>query len=622
MRYFLCLLRPNGEPADESLRLQYTPRSGRWIEARSSWVAAGSFAAITGAVDGHLGPAISRRGSLIGVGDVRLDNYNEVAQWTRSPVGVPDLQLVLAALEQRGPECVKDLLGDFAFVVWDEVRRELLAARDAFGVRGLHFVESCNVVALSSRASLLARTDEYSLDFIADALIGGSNCDELTPFAGVTTLPSGSLLLRYGRSSRVTKHWTPDTFSPNLTPDVGTHTETFRDLFATSIRQRLLGPGRVWAQLSGGLDSSAVVCMAQTLAQEGSTPAPLAGTITFVDSLGKGDERPFVDAVVRQYNVPNEQVMDYWMWQDDGQSPPFTEAPGGLYPLYARDRRCCEIIRRAGGCILLTGVGSDHYLSCLPYHIADWIARGNMSAACHELTRWAVLNRTSFWQELFRSAIRPLLPKPLRHITRPRTNRVPAWVEPRFARATALHKRWPDRKSLDGRPGAKYAGAIADQIGHFGRHSDRTVFDDLLEVRHPFLYRPLVEFSLRLAPELRTQPHEQKWILRQAMNGILPEAVRTRTGKGGIDSRLAWSLIHEQNRINDLLRDPLLSQLGCVNARKLKAAVDAIRSGQESAVISVIETLALETWLRVRSNRWTVRESIPPRTVQFANPVV
>ena len=618
MRYFICLVHPGGEPVNESLRLKYTPRCGPWAEAQTRWTTAGSFAAITGTLDGHFGPVISRRGRFIGVGDVRLDNYDEVARWTRSPVGVPDLELVLATLEQRGPECVKDLLGDFAFVVWDDVHRELLAARDAFGVRGLHLVESSNVVALSSRASMLARNDDYDLEFIADTLIGGSNCDELNPFAGVTTVPSGSTLLRRGSSTQVSEHWSPYSFAPDLMPDVDAQAEMFRDLFATSIRMRLQGPGGVWAQLSGGLDSSAVVCMAQALARGGLRPAPIAGTITIVDSLGKGDERPFVDAVVQQYNLPNEQVVDYWMWQDDGRSPPRTETPSGLYPLYARDRQCCEIIRRAGGRILLTGVGSDHYLSCLPYHVADRIARGRMSAACLELTRWAVLTRTSFWHELFRSGIRPLLPKPLRHLTRPRANRVPAWVDPRFARAMALHSRWPDRRSLDGRLGAKYAGAIADQIGHFGRHSDRTVFDEALEVRHPFLYRPLVEFSLRLAPELRTRAREQKWILRQAMRGILPEAVRTRTGKGGIDSRLAWSLIQEQERISEMLVDPLLSQLGCVDPRKLRAAVDAIRRGQESVVMPVIETLSLETWLRVRSNRWTVRESAPPRAVQLA----
>jgi asparagine synthase (glutamine-hydrolysing) len=617
MRYFICLVHTGGEPVNESLRHQYTPRLGLRTEAQNRWTTAGSFAAITETLDGHFGPVIGRRGSLIGVGDVRLDNHDEVAHWTNSSVGEPDLQLVLAALEQRGPECVKYLLGDFAFVVWDEVRRELIAGRDAFGVRALHFVESSSVVALSSRGSLLARSDDYNLEFIADTLIGGSNCDELNPFAGVTTVPSGSMLRRRGSSTWMTEHWSPHDFPADLTPDADSQAERFRDLFATSVRMRLLGPGEVWAQLSGGLDSSAVVSMAQTLTRGGLTPT-IAGTITIVDSLGRGDERPYVDAVVRRYKLRNEQAVDYWMWQDDGQSPPLTEMPGTLYPLYARDRQCCEIIRRARGSILLTGVGPDHYLSALPYHVADWLAGARMSAAYRALMQWAVLTRTSFWYELFRSGIRPLLPKPFRHFTRSRANRVPAWVEPRFARAMALDKRWPDRQSLDGRPGAKYAGAIADQIGHFGRHSDRTVFDQVLEVRHPFLYRPLVEFSLRLAPELRTRPRQQKWILRHAMRGILPEAVRTRTGKGGIDGRLAWSLIREQERIDDMLRDPLLSQLGCVDARKLRSAVNAIRGGQESVVISVIETLSLETWLRVRSSRWTVRESTPSRAIQFA----
>lgn len=618
MRYFLCLVHPSGEPVGERLRSRYAVALNRQHTVPVNWVTADGFAATAGTLDG-LGPSIARRSLLIGVGDVRLDNRNDVARWGATPAAeATDLEVVLSAIEWRGSGCIGDLLGDFAFVVWDIASRELIAAHDAFGIRMLHYSESEDLLALSSRASLIARDDDYNLQFIADSLLGGSNFIESSPFAGVSTLPSGCTLTYRNGSIRVTEYWSPHRFTIQPSDNVATQVECFRELFSTAVQLRLTGAGDVWAQLSGGLDSSSVVSMAQSFAEKGIAPAGVAGTITMVDSLGDGDEREFVDAVTRRYRVRNKQIVDYWMWQDDGQDPPLTETPGGLYPLYARDRRCCDIIRAAGGRVLLTGVGADHYLSALPYYIADWITRGEVSAAARELLRWSVLTRTSFWQELFRSGVRPLLPAVLRHATRPQYSRVPSWVEPSFAKAFALEQRYPEYRSFDCPAGNKYASVIADQIGHFGRHSDRTPFDESLEVRHPFLYRPLVEFSLRLAPELRTRPLEQKWILRQAMRGVLPEAVRRRRSKGGLDGRLAWSLSRERGRIDEMMRDLLLGQLGCVDPQRLRSAIDSVRTGRESSVVSVIDTLSLETWLRVRSGRWTVRESRSPRVLQFA----
>lgn len=618
MKYFLCLVDPGGEAVGEHVRSRYAATLNRRHMVRANWVSANGFAATAGTLDGF-GPATASRGHFIGVGEVRLDNRNDVARWTSGPTaGATDLELLLGAIERRGAGCIADLLGDFAFVAWNIRTRELVAAHDAFGVRSLHYAEPAGLLVLSSRPSLLARDGDYNLQFIADHLLGGGSFSESTPFAGVYTLPSGCMLAYRKGSLRVTEYWSPHSFTIQPSKNVVDQVERFRELFAAGVQLRLTQSGDVWAQLSGGLDSSSIVSMAQSLRDKGAVRAGVAGTITIVDSLGEGDEREFVDAVSKQYGVRNEQVVDYWMWQDDGQVPPLIETPSGLYPLYARDRQCCEVVRAAGGRVLLTGVGADHYLSALPYYVADWLAQGEVSAALRELVCWSVLTRTSFWRELFRSGVRPLLPAPLRHATRPRYSRVPAWVQPSFAKAYGLEHRYPEYRSCDGGAGNKYAGLIADQIGHFGRHSDRTLFDERLEIRHPFLYRPLVEFSLSLAPALRTRPMEQKWILREAMRGVLPESVRNRTGKGGLDARLAWSLSRERNRIDEMARDLLLGQLGCVDARKLRTAIESVRAGRESSVASVINTLSLETWLRVRSGRWTVRESTPPRALQFA----
>jgi asparagine synthase (glutamine-hydrolysing) len=125
-------------------------------------------------------------------------------------------------------------------------------------------------------------------------------------------------------------------------------------------------------------------------------------------------------------------------------------------------------------------------------------------------------------------------------------------------------------------------------------------------MRYPFLYRPLVEWSLRLPATQRVRPHARKWILREATRDVLPETVRTRATKGGIDARILWSLQHEHVRVDALLRDPVLAQLGCIDPTPLRVAVEQARHGRPVNNVSLMSALSLETWLAVRSGRWSV----------------
>jgi asparagine synthase (glutamine-hydrolysing) len=607
------------EPAAALAVLRYAPGTLSVDPDQHSSLAAGCFQAVAQRAIQGLGPTVSRTRSLAGVGEVRLDHPDVVARWAgRAPDRTPHLELVLAAIESRGPECIAELLGDFAFVVWNAASREIIAARDAFGVHTLYYRQDGDVFALSSRASLLATSGGYNPEFIATYLTIWNDPAEPSPFVGVTTVPSGCILKRSGRSCGVSQYWDASQFPIAAATDERAQIGELRSLFTEGVRTRIASREDIWAQLSGGLDSSSVVCMAQLLARQGLTPSPLGGTITLVDGPGLADEREFSDAVVRAHELRNEQVEDHWPWRDDGLRPPLLETPHANYPFYARDRRACTIIREAGGRVLLTGIGSDQYLSSLPYFFADWIVERRWRRACRGMTRWAVLDRSSFWNALFQFGLIPLLPRALRRRLAPRHLRVAPWVQRRFARRFAMERRDPTQALLDAPWGQKFAGGMINDISHFGRYSDQTLFTETFDVRHPFLYRPLVEFSLRLAPELRVRPLAQKWILREAMRGVLPESIRTRTDKGAVDSRYAWALSRERERIDDLTRAPILADLGCIDGVKLRAAIEAARRGREIHIVPLITTLSLETWLRARSGEWAVRESAPQRAYALA----
>ncbi|MDB4888806.1 MAG: hypothetical protein JWL61_661, partial [Gemmatimonadetes bacterium] len=384
--------------------------------------------------------------------------------------------------------------------------------------------------------------------------------------------------------------------------------EEFRSLFADAVRLRLTGGNDTWAQLSGGLDSSSIVCMAQTLAASGQVPKGVSGTITFADTMAALHETEYSDAVCEQYGVANEKLVDYWAWQDDGLAPPLTDRPVPLYPFYAQVRRMHEVARRAGCRVMLSGHGSDFYLSGNLFFFADLLARGQVLTAMREMVRWSVAGRVSVWGMAFDNAMVPLLPALGRNAMQRQSLCVSDWVDQGLSRRAGLHRQSVIARQLDAPIGRKYAGAIAYAVDALGGGTDSDVVSDAVEVRCPFLYRPLVEFSLRLPPVMRTRAHAQKWVLRQSMRGLLPECVRTRAGKGIIGSRVAWSFEHEQAQVKRLLSDPLLAELGCIDVDRLNGAVSRGRDRDDTEISMLMITLSLETWLRVRSGRWTARK--------------
>lgn len=125
-------------------------------------------------------------------------------------------------------------------------------------------------------------------------------------------------------------------------------------------------------------------------------------------------------------------------------------------------------------------------------------------------------------------------------------------------------------------------------------------------MRFPFLYRPLVEFGLQLPPQLVRRPFSSKWILREAVRDLLPASVVNRRGKGSIQARVIWSLGKERTRVDELLKNPHLADLGCIDREKLRSACTGTRTSLVPNT-NVMATLSLETWLQVRSGRWAAR---------------
>lgn len=574
MNVFFCALRTDGASITKRELFTFLARLPKNVEWDSC--TDGSFAGVAMSRKHSLRPLTGKFRSMVGVGDVRLDDRAEItAMIGDARPCASDLELVLALIDRHGPESITALSGDFAFVAWDARARKIVAARDPFGVKPLFYRRTADHLLLCSRLEPLAGDGKFEEQYIANFLSGFAEPALLTIWKDTLQVQAGGMLIQRGSVTAQGSYWDARNFEPEPAISQESAVEEFRDLFFTSLRQRV-SPGETWSQLSGGLDSSAVVSGTEWL-REKQLGTGLCGTVTLTDSLGNGDERRFSDLVVARYGVRNELLRDYWPWRSDlDGSPSASDEPSPLFPFYARDEHMVDLITRNGGRILLSGLGSDHYMYGSLSYMADLAVRGHFRTTAQEVLGWALASRRSFWTTARRTVVDPIA-KNLR--TR---NRI--------------------------RLGKFYVAETALELRRVSSWVQRGPFQDRIEMRYPFLSRKLVEFTLRLPVQMKVRPTARKWILREAMRGVLPEEVRLRSRKGGMDARVLWTLEHERPLIDALLAKPILGDFNFVNVDELRTTVDLARNGAWQNTVQVLSVLALESWLRARNDVWPVMQ--------------
>ena len=610
MRVFVCLLDTEGRGISEPIRRSFesVPKS-RGLTFQ--WSTFDRAAVLTAGDDLWADPLLACDGDRFAAGVVRLDNRSDLERLVGQPGdSLTDLQLCVRAIARLGGDVIPRFLGDFALVVWSSSSRAAIAACDALAIRKLYTARRNGILAFANRAECLANGNGYDIQYLAEQMAPVDGTASLTAYGGVSAVPAGTMVHHTAGGFSLHQYWSPLSVDPEsghrLSPQDAA--DALRAMLGEAVRSRVSSDGKTWAQLSGGLDSSSVVSLTQALAEAGTVPHGLAGTVTYVDREGTAaDEREYSDQIIRRWGLRNEPIVEAPMWYDVGRPLPRIDLPRVDFMFHPRESRLCEIVRAAGGRILLTGQGPDEYLRGSMYFFADWLARGQVGPAVREMLRRAAIGRVSFWELAYRNALVPLLPTTLRRWLGPEVTRLPRWITPKAARRYGLAERQFEMALCAGRIGRKYIHSMAATVVQVGKLIGHLVLDDQLEVRHPFLDRRLVEFGLGLPPMLTTRPYESKWVLREAMKGIVPEGVRTRVGKGSLIERHAWSLVTQRTLLEPLVQQPILADLGLIDPVMLRDAFEECQNlprGTGDPQAAIQQVLSIEAWLQIREGRW------------------
>lgn len=463
-----------------------------------------------------------------------------------------DTEVVLAAYAEWGQACLDRFLGMFAFLLVDRIAGTVFVVRDRFGIKPLYYwltpertlavaSEIKQFTALPGWQPRLNRQRAY--DFLAWSIL--DHTDE-TMFLGVFQLrPGHSILLDLrnpidvrpdGRlESREWYRLKAASFDGGL----NAAGDTFRALFEESVQTHLQADVPVGSCLSGGLDSSSIVCTASALLarQEG---AGRQHTFSACSTIEQFDERTYIEEVVRHTAVEAHYVypdldsliaeLDQITWHQD--------EPFGSSSIFAQ-WSVFALAAKQGVKVMLDGQGADEQLAGYPHYHGARFATLFRQMLWPELAREmratsALHAQGRFWAAKFLADA--ILPEALRHGLRAMGGKGkvhPPWLDIERLGACA----GDPMRAMSAAPLSigelSYQQLTRTNLQMLLHWEDRDSMAHSIEARVPFLDHRLVEFALGLPDTYKLYRGVTKRVLREALRGILPETIRGRMSKLG-----------------------------------------------------------------------------------------
>jgi len=460
-----------------------------------------------------------------------------------------DTEVILASYKEWGTKCLDKFNGMWAFVIYDRKNDLIFAARDRMGVKPFYYLYDRKKFLFASEIKgILAHPEVKAIPnekIVWDYLIYGLvDHSEETFFQDIRELLGGHYLILKNGKIKISKYWDldPKKETPRLSDK--SLQEKFQELFFDSVKLRLRSDVPIGTCLSGGLDSSAIVCVINNFLKEEGKIAQIGEwqktfSAAYDSRKYKGcDERPFIKSVVAKTKAKSrlvfpsgdklvKEIKDVIWYQDY----PFCSTS-----IYAQ-WNVFRLAKQNGVKVMLDGQGSDELLAGYhPYfgiYFAELLKEFNIPRLVYEAVAYSKKHERpviAIFKELFSGLAR---------------RGILGSIASRF-----MHNQWPEYTVFLPEWRNKYRSPTLDRpTGDFLkdglhnhlkysltsllRYEDRDSMAFSIESRVPFLDYRLVEFVYSLADNQKIRQGETKWIMRQSLKGILPEKIRNRQDKIG-----------------------------------------------------------------------------------------
>lgn len=568
-------------------------------------------------------PMSNEDGTLWLVYNGEIYNYQEIALELKEKGHVfksrTDSEVIIHAYEEWAEQCLNRFNGMWAFALWDSRKRQLFCARDRFGIKPFYYYADKNrfVFASEIKSILTDKTiprrpnDGVIFDYLAFENNDYIDHTEETFFYGIKRLmPAHYLVVDIRGGIHWARYWDIDPYKQidKITDEEAAH--RFYELFKDSIRLRLQSEVPLGTCLSGGLDSSSIVCMINKLILEHGVNLAVIGerqkTFSACFDDKACDEREFIKAVIDKTNVETNCVFP------DGKrlfdlAPKFIEDQGE--PVAGTSQWAAwlvmRMVRERGVTVVLNGQGADEilagYSSYFNANFKDLFKTLRFFQLKRELELFAEYQGYSKkW--LTKEVIKHFNPvHPFRWKRRflcEKTNPFPSWLNQDFTQVYG--------HTIVEIP--KYKGYMDQSLYHFLtferlpsllRYEDRNSMVFSVEARLPFLDYRLVEYCFSLPSEQKIRDGKGKIVLRNAMKGIIPNKVQERIVKIGFATpENTWFRNDCRKEIEEIINSKSFREKGYFNGDAVMRHFQGFVKGEPVNPRPIWKYLNLELWLQ------------------------
>ncbi len=570
---------------------------------------------------GETQPQATKSGAVV-TWDGRLDNRTELVALLREELSIEptDAAIVREAFERWGTACFRKLVGDWALAIWNPADRSLLLVKDPVGTRPLYYSfderEATWSTILDPLVLFAQKTPALDEEYIAGCF-SFFPAVHLTPYAGIHSVtPSCFVRIRAGNAT-VERYWDFDPAKRIRYASDQEYEQHFRTVFAEAVRRRLRSDRPVLAELSGGMDSSSIVCMADSLIASGRADAPLLDTISYYDdSEPNWNERPFFRKVEEQRGRTGLHI-------DVGSQPslgaefetgPLRISPASEGQPSPARKKLQAFLAAKGHRVLLSGLGGDEVMGGVPTatsELADLTSRVEIRKLARQLKVWA-LDKRRPWLHLFWETVRRFLPGALagtaEHL------RPAPWFHPDFvARHRSALAGYESRIRLFGRlpsfqENLATLDALRRQLG-----ADVLPSEPAYEKRYPYLDRDLLEFLFAVPREQLLRPGQRRSLMRRALAGVVPEEILNRKRKAFVARRPLVGLADQFEGLLQMLDPMIAASLGIVDPTAFRRELDKARVGRGTLPIPLLRTIGIDMWLRNLAAGGLLKNQAVPR---------
>lgn len=491
-----------------------------------------------------------------------------------------DTEVILAAYMEWGADCLRRFNGMWAFGIWDREKRELFLSRDRFGIKPLYYAHIGDQLIFASEMKsifpfLPELTTSKHFEFCKNNMFDYETTDKCL-VQGIKRFPAGHyavVSVHNTRDIKPVQWWDTLDSLYDVGDNYNDHVERFRELFFDAIKIRMRSDVKIGTALSGGVDSSAVICAMANINRAGDSRVADDWQNAFVATFPNSmlDESGYakqvtdhlgVNAVFKEINAVDaiDKLEDYlWYFEEM-----YLTSPIPMIEIY-------KTIKENGVTVSIDGHGADELIAGYGGNMFDAVMDSPFN-----------------------------LPK-VQNVVNTFVDYMDFEEEGTFSKKTELYKKAYKQvgvryRNLMFRNGNKTGDPKRDKLGHFNsylygefhekvlptllRNYDRYSMAASVEIRMPFMDHRLVSFCFSLPWHSKLRGGYTKAVLRQSMDPYVPKEVIWRKSKIGFNTPFAeWMKGPWKNYILDMVGSSDFKTSSLIDGPKVRKQIEGIISG-------------------------------------------